>query len=139
MPRALNFRDTFWSAFNYYLKTVDVITKDLPARVIDTPVIVHTIEPPPNKHGAKAGYGARNMFHSQAVFLDCYGVRILLFRFPVHGGELLLPINADQTSLETLYLRTLLLRWNEDIRKRSEMILKCQLNGPKRTAMLEPL
>ena len=36
-------------------KTVEVFTEDLPDRAIDAPVIVHTIEPPPNKHGAKAG------------------------------------------------------------------------------------
>ena len=62
-------------------KTIDLFTEDLPARVIDAPVIVHTIEPPPNKHGAKAGYGARNMPHSQAVFLDCHRVRIFAVLF----------------------------------------------------------
>ena len=36
-------------------KTVDVFTKYLPAQVIDTSVVVHTIKPPLNEHKVKAG------------------------------------------------------------------------------------
>ena len=63
-------------------KTVDLFTKDLPARVIDAPVIVHTIEPLRRTNTEqRQGYGARNMSHSQAEFLDCHRVRMFAVLF----------------------------------------------------------
>ena len=79
-----------------------------------------------NKHGAKAGYGERNLSHSQVVFLDSHRIKIFAaFAFPFTLENVLLltmqsRLSCKRDACEGNYLR----RWIEYICKWSQVIIK---------------